>query len=357
MNRRKFLGAIGAAGLTITGAGKVLAGEKPVMGAAVKDIEGLPDSYAVLFDSNICIGCRQCEMGCNQENQLPEPDVDFHDPRIFEQIRRTDWKTYTLINQYDDEAPGLGWLYRKTQCMHCLEPACAHSCFVKAFHKRRDGAVVYDRKVCVGCRYCMMACPFNIPAYEYHIALDPLVTKCTFCEHRLLEGREPACVEICPVRAMEFGTRTEMLNLARRRILDNPDMYVDHIYGEHEMGGTNWLYLSPVPFPEIGMRMDLGTDPAGNYTSGALGGVPIITAFWPVLLVGAYAIARRKDKVAKEERDQYVSRMIAQAGPEVGRKLAERLSKTQELDQAAIEEEVRKALAEAAAKTESEEAH
>jgi len=345
MNRRKFLGAMGAAGLGVVGAEKA---------ADAAKIKGLPDSYAVLFDSNICIGCRQCEMACNRENLLPEPDVDFHDPSVFKETRRTNWKTYTLVNQYDDEAPGVGWLYRKIQCMHCMEPACASSCFVRAFEKRQNGAVAYDPKVCVGCRYCMMACPFNIPAYEYHLALDPLVTKCTFCEHRLVEGREPACVEICPVQAMYFGTREEVLQEARRRILENPDWYQNHIYGEHEMGGTNWVYLSPVPFEEVGMRMDLGNVPAIKFTSGALGAVPIISAFWPVLLVGAYAVAKRKEKIAREDRDKFVSRVMAEAGPEASRRLSARLAKSEKLDQAAIEEEVRKALDEAAAKTERE---
>ena len=354
MNRRKFLGAVGAAGLSAAGAGKVLAADKQVTGASIKGVKGLPDSYAVLFDCNRCIGCRQCEDACNYEQNLPEPDVDFWDTGVFERRRRTDWKTYTIVNQYDDKPPGAGQLYRKTQCMHCMEPACASSCFVRAFAKRHDGAVTYDAKMCVGCRYCMMACPFNIPAYEYHIASDPLVTKCTFCEHRLEKDEEPACVEICPTRAMEFGTRQEMLREARRRIVEKPDSYVEHIYGEHEMGGTNWLYLSPVPFEQVGMRMDLGTKAAGEYTSGALGGVPLITALWPVFLVGAYAIAKRKEKYAKEDRDKYVSQLIAQAGPEAGRRLAERLSKTEKLDKAAIEEEVRKALDEAAAKTERE---
>ncbi len=354
MNRRKFLGALGAAGLTVTGANKALAGEDGVTGSAVKDVKGLPDSYAVLFDSNICIGCRQCEAACHQEQELPEPDVEFYDMDILAEERRTDWKTYTVINQYDDEAPGRGWLYRKIQCFHCLEPACAASCFVKAFRKRHDGAVVYDPKVCVGCRYCMMACPFYIPAYEYHIAPDPRVTKCNFCEHRLREDRQPACVEVCPVDAMYFGTREEVIMEARRRIVENPDDYVNHIYGEHEMGGTNWMYLSPVPFEQVGLSTDVGTTSAMEYTSGALGAVPLITAFWPVMLMGAYAIAKRKEKIAKEEKEQFVSQVIAQAGPEAGRKLSERLSKSDKLDQATIEEEVRKALDEAAAKTERE---
>ncbi len=346
MNRRKFLGAMGVAGLGVVGAGKT--------SASAKQVKGLPESYAVLFDISLCIGCRQCEDACNYEQRLPEPDVDFFDTSVFEETRRTDWKTYTVVNQYDDNPPGAGEVYRKIQCMHCIDPACAASCFVKAFAKDHNGAVTYDANVCVGCRYCMMACPFNIPAYEYHIATDPLVTKCTFCQHRLEEGRAPACVSICPVEAMYFGTREEVLMEARRRIVENPDFYMDHIYGEHEMGGTNWVYISSVPFEDVGLRTDLGTTPAIEFTAGALGAVPVISAFWPVLLVGAYAIAKRKEKIAKDERDQFVSRVIAEAGPEAGRKLAERLSKSEKLDQAAVEEEVRKALDEAAAKTERE---
>jgi Fe-S-cluster-containing dehydrogenase component len=145
---------------------------------------------------------------------------------------------------------GTGKMYRiKVQCMHCNDPACVSACLVGALQKTKQGPVVYDAWKCIGCRYCMVACPFQIPAYEYDNALDPRVRKCTFCATRVLtEGRKPACVAICPCEALVFGSRADLLDLAQNRIKTNPDRYVDHIYGEKEVGGTSWMYLAGVDF-------------------------------------------------------------------------------------------------------------
>jgi len=169
---------------------------------------------------------------------------------------------------------------------------------VKAFSKTPEGAVSYDASVCVGCRYCMVACPFEIPTYEYNDAFSPRVVKCTLCHPRILKGQLPGCVEACPKEALTFGKREDLLMIARERIRKYPDRYVDHIYGEHEMGGTSWLYLSNVPFEKIGMREDLGITPAPQLTAGALGAVPIVVGLWPVLLTGIYAMSKRKEKIA-----------------------------------------------------------
>jgi hypothetical protein len=147
----------------------------------------------------------------------------------------------------------------------------------------------------------MIACPFEIPAYEYNDPMTPRVTKCTMCHPRVLKGQRPGCVEACPVEALTFGKRKDLLKLARERIRKHPDRYIDHIYGETEMGGTSWLYLSNVPFSQIGMREDLGTTPAPKLTSGALSLVPMVVGLWPVLLMGIYAISKRKDADAKQE--------------------------------------------------------
>ncbi len=120
--------------------------------------------------------------------------------------------------------------------------------------------------VCVGCRYCMIACPFEIPTYEYDNAFWPRVMKCTLCYPRIVKGQLPGCVESCPVEALTFGKRDQLLKIARERIRQYPDRYVDHIYGENEMGGTSWLHLSAVPFGDVGMREDLGTTPAPALT-------------------------------------------------------------------------------------------
>ncbi len=302
ISRRKFLSWIGAAGVGAVAANSAFA-------AGGKNFKGYPDSYGVLHDISLCIGCRRCESACNKVNHLPTPDKSFDDLSVLDQERRTHAATYTVVNRYvdpDQKAP----LFKKLQCNHCLEPACVSVCFVKALRKTKTGAVVYDPDVCVGCRYCMIACPFGIPAYEYDEPLTPRVTKCTMCYPRILEGRLPGCVEACPMSALTFGKRADLLKLARERIRNQPQQYIDHIYGETEMGGTSWLYLSNVPFSRIGMREDLGITPAPQLTSGALSMVPMVAGLWPVLLMGVYAISKRKDANAKQEME-----MLQKAAP------------------------------------------
>ena len=136
--------------------------------------------------------------------------------------------------------------------MHCNDPSCVSACIVGALTKQPKGAVIYDAAKCIGCRYCMVACPFQIPAYEYHNALTPEVRKCTFCFESIKGGELPACVQVCPREVIIFGQKSELLRMARWKIKNNPGKYVDHIYGEHEVGGTSWLYLSSEPFETVG---------------------------------------------------------------------------------------------------------
>jgi len=153
----------------------------------------------------------------------------------------------------------------KVQCMHCNDPACASACIVGALKKSDAGPVVYDAWKCIGCRYCMVACPFQIPAYEYQNALDPQVRKCTFCSPRLEQGKKPACVEICPCEALIFGKREELVDLAQSRFRANPGRYVEHIYGEKEVGGTSWMYLAATDTTAAGLPK-LGEEPIPNAT-------------------------------------------------------------------------------------------
>ncbi|MEW6079798.1 MAG: sulfate respiration complex iron-sulfur protein HmcB [Thermodesulfobacteriota bacterium] len=295
MSRRKFLGWIGAAGLGSAVGKSALAG-------GGKHFEGYPDSFGVLHDITLCVGCRSCEAACARVNELPAPEKPFTDLTVLNEKRRTTAKTFTVVNKYaidGRKAP----LFRKNQCNHCLEPACASACFVRAFQKTKTGAVVYDPSVCVGCRYCMIACPFEIPTYEYDEPLTPRVMKCTMCYPRVMEGKLPGCVEACPKEALIFGKRKELLKIARERFRKYPGRYVDHIYGETEMGGTSWLYISGVPFSQIGMREDLGVTPAPELTSGALSAVPVVVGLWPVLLMGIYAISKRKEIIFNQERE------------------------------------------------------
>jgi Fe-S-cluster-containing dehydrogenase component len=347
ISRRKFLGWLAAAGLSATVT-------QTASAATTKHFEGYPDSVGVLFDNTRCIGCRKCEAGCNKVNELPFPEQHFDDLKVLDKQRRTSAKTYTVVNRYDPVTQFKGPLYRKIQCNHCLEPACASACFVRAFAKTELGAVTYDESVCVGCRYCMIACPFEIPTYEYHEALTPRVMKCTLCYPRISQGLLPGCVESCPTEALTFAKREDLLRMARERILRFPQRYVDHIYGEHEMGGTSWLYLSAVPFSQIGMREDLGITPAPELTAGALSGVPIVVGMWPVLLTGIYAISKRKEKIASEEKELAVTTAVEQAEAAAAAKLSEALAQAEEEKKKAIGSEVQKAL-ETAALPETEE--
>ena len=341
MKRRHFLGLLGAAGVTL-GSGVT------ATAASSADIKGLPNAGGVLFDATRCIGCRKCESACNQVNSLPAPAKPFDDLTVLDTKRRTDAKTYTIVNKYVPEISKQP-VFRKIQCNHCIDPACASACFVAAFKKMETGAVVYDESVCVGCRYCMVACPFNIPAYEYDKAFTPRVMKCTMCHPRILEGKLPGCVEACPKEALTYGKRRELLNLAWDRIGANPGLYVEHVYGEREMGGTSWLTIAPKPsLAALDINEGLGTASAPELTSGALAAVPAVAGLWPVLLTGLYAITKRKDKIAETEKQQAVAAAIATASADAQAKLSEELAKAEVANKRRIEVEVQKALEAAA---------
>ncbi len=315
ISRRKFLGWISAAGLSSALGNSANA-------ASTKHFTGYPGSPGVLHDTVLCIGCRSCEDACNKVNDLPPPDRSFKDLSVLDEKRRTTPKAYTVVNRYgNSKKPGRPVFYKK-QCNHCQEPACASACFVRAYTKTKKGAVIYDSSVCVGCRYCMIACPFNIPTFEYDKAFTPRIRKCTMCyDTRLVKGELPGCVEACPVEALSFGKRKDLIKIARERIRKYPDHYVDHIYGEHEVGGTSWLYVSGVPFNRLRMREDLGVKPAPELTAGALRAVPMVVVLWPVLLTGIYAMSKRKEKIAEEEKEQAVKNVLDKSAAEAESKL------------------------------------
>ncbi len=336
ISRRKFIGCMAAAAFGTTTGATGLA--HAVSG---KEFTGYPDSFGVLHDSTLCIGCRKCEQACNEVNNLGKPDNPFDDLSVLDDRRRTDEAAYTVVNKFN------GNVFAKIQCNHCQEPACASACFVKALYKDKTGAVVYDESLCVGCRYCMVACPFNIPAFTYFDPLTPKITKCTMCLPLIQEGKLPGCVDICPKEALTFGRRADLIKMARQRIAQNPDHYVDHIYGEHEMGGTAWMYLSGIPFNEIGMREDLGTTSAPELTAGPLAAVPIVVGLWPVFLTGVWAINKRREKIAEQEQAAAVQAAEEQAAQEKTKALEALQQKLAKEKETAIAAEVKKALEEA----------
>ncbi len=340
ITRRELLAWLGA------GAGSILAAPRPAGSATFETFPGYPGSFGVLHDITRCIGCRKCEAACNAVNDLPPPDKLFDDLSVLEQHRRTTAKALTVVNRYRPEK-GAPPVFVKMQCNHCMEPACASACFVKALRKDKTGAVVYDASLCVGCRYCMIACPFYIPAYEYNKPFTPRVMKCTMCYPRIIKGKVPGCVEACPKEALIFDTRDSLLVFARQRILRYPNRYIDHIYGEKEMGGLGWLYLSGYPFSRLGMLEDLGTVPASYYTAGPLAVVPVVVALWTVFLTGMYGISKRKEKIALEEKKAAVDAARREADAAMQEKIAQLRKKAEKEKAAAIEAAVKNALKEA----------
>jgi len=291
VNRRRFLklaGAVGAIGLA-----------PPAKVNAAKLQPSSDKMSAMLIDTTRCVGCRACEAACSEANRLPEPS-QLGKESVFERRRTTDARTYTVVNRYEGPIRGQGPRFVKSQCMHCVSPACASACLVKALEKTPEGPVVYHKDRCIGCRYCMVACPFDIPKFEYESAL-PYIQKCTMCSSRVAAGKAPACASVCPTGTLEWGARKELLETARKRIYQNPDQYVPHIYGEHEVGGTGYLYISDVPFEQLGFKANLGTMAYPDFTWPFLSAVPFVLTLWPPFLMGIYAFTRSREKSAHTE--------------------------------------------------------
>ncbi len=297
ISRRQFLGAVTAIG------GTALLGSYATK-ASAREFEGWPNSYGCLTDLTKCVGCRSCEEACNKANKLPEPKVPFGDKSVFDESRRTTPQAYTVVNRYENPKDKDKPLYRKIQCNHCKEPACATACPIHAYSKTPEGAVLYNPDLCFGCRYCMTACPFYIPAYDYSSALEPKISKCILCYDRIKAGGIPACAEACPTGTITFGKRDALIGMARERIEKNPDKYIDHIYGENEVGGTNWMYISGVPFEKLGFPTGLPNTPLVEQTKGFLSTVPLVLTVWPALFGMCYAATRHRDQSEEESKSE-----------------------------------------------------
>ena len=237
--RRSFLkGLLGAGAAVATAASPVGADERR---------EAPADAVGLLYDTTKCIGCKTCVLACKEANDLP-PD-NREDP-LHDAPTALNDRTKNIIKLYTDEEGRVS--YFKAQCMHCIDPACVGACMIGALQKREYGIVTWESNRCIGCRYCQVACPFNVPKFEW-ASRTPRIIKCELCNHRLAEGKEPACTEVCPREAVIYGTREELLAEAKRRIEAEPGRYVNRVYGETEGGGTQCLYLSHVPFEKLGL--------------------------------------------------------------------------------------------------------
>lgn len=251
--------------------------------------------HAYLFDATRCIDCRACMIACSVENNVPLNDTYI-------------WETGSeVIGTY----PNLKRASMPYHCMHCLAPDCVSACPVGAWYKREDGPVLYDQEKCIGCRYCMNACPFSVPHFDWDKGLfdEALMHKCTMCQHRLEVGQEPACVQTCPTGALKFGERTDLIAEAHARIEANPDRYINHVYGELENGGTSYLILSHVPFSDLGLP-DVGILPVKNVSEAAMGlTVPVALGLGAVLTGAMFArdvSGKRTKAVALKEESEKV---------------------------------------------------
>jgi Fe-S-cluster-containing dehydrogenase component len=253
------------------------------------------ETAAVLVDLTRCIGCRSCMRACDRVNRLnaPEPALSL------DRREELTFQRYTVVNREAGPDRGGAAVVRnvKSQCMHCLDPACASACPVAALYRDDAGAVLYRADRCIGCRYCMIACPFDIPKFEWNAGLAPVIGKCHFCfADRLVNGQDPGCVGACPTGALKLGSRAALLAEAHERLRAHPDKYVGHVYGENEAGGTAWLYLSDVPFEALGFKRGLPESPLPSLTWEVISRLPTFVTVLAALFGAVAAGLAREEK-------------------------------------------------------------
>lgn len=284
IGRRGFLKVVGV------GAGTCAAGAAVATsaGATASAEPSVSDTPGMLVDTTLCVGCRGCEAACAEANGNPPPPEGDD---VLAKRRDTSETAFTVVNRVE----GVESRFAKKQCMHCISPACASACPVRAMNKEPDGPVTYDPSACLGCRYCMIACPFDVPKYEYS-SNAPRVRKCTFCARRQEAGLKPACAEVCPSGALTFGKRGELLEIAKTRIYTNPTRYVHHVFGEHEAGGTSWLYIGDFQLEKLALRSGTPEKEVPSLVAGALGAPPFVMTLWPPLLMGIYMFSKKREE-------------------------------------------------------------
>jgi Fe-S-cluster-containing dehydrogenase component len=243
----------------------------------------VPDNaIGLLYDSTLCIGCKACQSACKTANELPLDDNIGGG--LWDSPIELSGKTYTVIKLYShgtmeakDHAEN-GFAHIKRQCLHCADPSCVSACPVSAMQKDPQiGIVTYNADACIGCRYCVAACPFGVPQFQYDTPI-PKIAKCQLCKHLLADGKIPACAQACPTGATLFGTYPALSeeidrrknmeagipNVFPRRTVDSGDtherpaaQYTEQVYGQKELGGTQVRYLAGIPFDKFGLPVGL----------------------------------------------------------------------------------------------------
>jgi len=320
LERRDFLKVLSVGALTAGNVSSVLANIRKTLS---------PDAVGILYDGTICIGCKACEAACKKYNDMPpengKMEAAFGVDGIWDASSDISEKTLNKIKLYTD-GTGMtknqetdGYAFVKRACMHCVDPDCVSACPVTALTKNEvTGIVEYNADACIGCRYCMIACPYDVPKFEYAKAI-PEIQKCQLCDHRQAVGDIPACCEFCPTGASLFGKVTDLLEEAHKRVelttgstyeypmrsLDSGDTspktvapYINYIYGEKEGGGTQYLLLSAVPFAKLGLPV-LPDSSAASRSEGLQHGIykgliaPV--ALLGGLLYGAYQTTKQAE--------------------------------------------------------------
>lgn len=291
-SRRRFLKGLGAGALAVALAGTQLE-------SAQAASEPVVSGWGLLIDLTRCTGCESCVLACKQANNRPNPA---------EIPCKLDSDAYSFLDQHAVINPD-GVLVTqavKRQCMHCLNPACVAACTVGALRRQANGPVVYEPDKCIGCRYCQYACPFGVPAYEWDNPLG-LIHKCEMCAERLQAGQLPACVNACPNGAIRFGPREALLAQAHAQIASNPNRYINHVYGEQEVGGTAVLYLSAVPFQALGFP-SLGSSTIAGDANVIMERTPLIAAGMAAIATSLYWITKRHHELAARHAEVEFSR-------------------------------------------------
>jgi formate dehydrogenase iron-sulfur subunit len=276
LSRRDFLKTVGAGMAAAATVGFLSSQAYP----AYASEEPLGPSWGVLIDVTRCIGCNSCALACKESNHLPDPEVVPHE-------LSSDVYTFVDVRQVTTPDGEVGKRYVKRQCMHCLNAACVSACPAAAMHSSGQGPVIYRPNRCLGCRYCQVACPFQVPRFDWDNGVNPVISKCWMCYERLQQGERPACVEACPTGTLRFGQRSELLAQAHAQIASNPGRYIDQIYGEFEVGGTSMLYLSDVPFEQLGFPANLPTIAPPEQTEKIMSKLPFVIGGVAAVMTGS----------------------------------------------------------------------